>query len=219
MYQTCPKMYAARYQGGDKGINVWGIIGSSAHKAIEGWYRDKTDIPMTFIGTVGKTITKDTEGFEYAQRVSETIYNHLTLFDPKQFQPTEIDGKLSLERYFKLPYPNKDNPICYVNGYIDMLTHDGFIDWKTGSEQMSKKKVENDLQFILYAWVFEQLTGRKPLYGLYYKIRGNKQYKGMHFDIQKVDTVLRQLLSDPFTYDEEPCKECPIYCGVRRALH
>jgi PD-(D/E)XK nuclease superfamily len=219
MYQKCPRMYLARYTHGDSGLNIWGIIGSAAHKAIEKYYKEGTHIVPTFYQAVAQSIHPDMEGFENAQSTQTTIGKGLAGFDPTIYTPLEVDGKLQLEKYFRLPYPNKDNPICTLEGYIDMVTEEAVIDFKTGKDKPSKKAVENDLQFVIYYWAYEQLYGRAPKSIIYHRIRDNKQIIGKKFSRATLDELIHAFISDPMDYPMIPCENCTFFCGVKRVTH
>jgi len=217
MYQQCEKMYLARYLHGDKGINIWGIIGSAAHKAIERHYREGSYILPVFYQAVAQTIKPDMEGFENAQQTQAVIAKGLESFDPSWYTPMVRDDKMQLEKYFRLPYPDPINPICTLEGYIDMATEYGIVDFKTGKDIPSKKAVQSDLQFIIYYWAYEQLYGKSPEWITYHRIRDNKQITGKNFDRTPLDTIIAKFLADPMKYDMIQCDNCPFYCGVKHA--
>ena len=211
-------MYLANYKSEQKGnLNIWAVIGTAAHKAIELHYRSQAMILPTFYQRVAMTVSGDVEGFENGLNVQRTIASGLSEFDPTWYTPRIVNDKIQLERYFRLPYPNAVNPVCTIEGYIDMVTDDAVIDFKTGSESPSKKYVENDLQFIIYYWAYQQLYGEYPDKVIYHRIRNNKQITGKKFNMEKLDAIITQFLADPMVYDmETPCNDCAPWCGVKR---
>lgn len=218
-YEKCPKMYLANYKSEQKGnLNIWAVIGTAAHKALEMHYRSQAMILPTFYQRVAMAVTADVDGFENGLSVQKNIASGLSEFNPAWYTPLLVADKLQLERYFRLPYPNATEPICTIEGYIDMVTTaEQVVDYKTGSEKPSKKYVENDLQFIIYYWAYQQLFGTYPSEVIYHRLRDNKQIKGKKFNMEKLDAIIKQFLADPMVYDmETPCNDCAPWCGVKR---
>ena len=210
VYESCPKRYKLQYLIGQRGeANLWGIIGSAAHKAIELYYRDQTPIGVTLQERVNKHLTPDTEGFEYYHATYQAIYASLQSFDPTLYKPVEM------EKYFRLPYPNVDNPICTLEGYIDVIGDTYIVDYKTGGDTPSKKSLSDDLQFIIYYWAYNQLYGAYPKEIIYHRLRNHKQIRQSKFNLEKLDTIIHKFLTDTFEYDMNACENCPSYCGVR----
>ena len=124
----------------------------------------------------------------------------------------------STEMYFKYKYPDNDNPICIIRGYLDMTTDNAFVDFKSSKTKLSKKKIQNDIQFILYHWVYHRMYHRYPEYGVYYRLPDQKEIRVSGFDIQVLDTLIRQFVNDPMEYDLTLCDDCASYCGLRQYL-
>lgn len=216
-YQKCPTMYQYR-NAVDKtdSINVWGLIGTAAHKAIEMHYLSGIPIHTTFLQRVD-AIDARVQGYNFYPDLTLSILKGLKGLDLSKYPVMAVDGKMQLERYFRLPYPNKENPICTLEGYIDHVSLTGFIDWKTGSDKPSRKGLKNDLQFAVYFWAYEQMYGRKPEYGIYYRIRDNKEIRITEVN-DILDSAVKTILADPLAYELVICDNCPTYCAVRKLI-
>lgn len=219
LYERCPKQYVYRYlRNNEDKLNVWGIVGTAAHKAIEQHYRTGTDIAQGFLDRT-KNMDSTLGGYEdYAYKLLVGTYMSLKEFDPTQYPIYQDASGMHLERYFNLPYP-ADNPVCTLNGYIDHVTPTGFIDYKTGKDKPSKKNLRDDLQFIIYFWAYEQMYKHKPEYGIYYRLRDNRPIQITEVNTDKLETMVQKFINDPMEYDTVPCEDCPLWCGVKNANH
>jgi hypothetical protein len=214
MYQQCAKLYLNRYRDKQDGANVWASVGTAVHTAIEMYYRESVPIHRTFMEQLEK-INPNIKGYDYLPNLQQAMTHGLIQFNPDKYAVLEIDGKKQLERHFRLKYPNDDNPVCTLEGYIDHITPDGFIDYKTSNDSVSKKSLKNDLQFAVYFWAYERLYGKYPSYGIYYRIRDNKEI--VITDVADVlDSAVSTMLADPMIYDDTPCDTCPMWCGLRK---
>lgn len=75
------------------------------------------------------------------------------------------------EYEFMVPYPNAREPLCYLYGFYDQLYPWGFIDLKSNYTLPTVSTLATNIQFILYAWVFEQLYQRQLTRGYWYHLR------------------------------------------------
>jgi hypothetical protein len=217
LYQRCPTAYAHRYIAGKESLGIHALMGSAVHKAIEKYYSTGADTIQTFQDSFSKWITPEVDNLQIAMSLFHLGREMVTTFDPSLYAPKIVDGKLQLERYFKLPYPNAERPICTLEGYIDVVTDTQVVDFKTGKDIVSRKKVENDLQFIIYYWAHKELYGYYPEEIVYHRLRDQRQIKGKEFIFTELDTIIHQFLNDPMTYEPIPCDQCPVWCTVRKA--
>ena len=220
LYQRCPTAYVHKYIAKkDDRIGIHGLLGSAVHKAIETKYRNpETNMGYTFQITFGQWLNPDVEYFYLAQSLHSQALEWLDTLDTTLYTPIVVDDKPVLEKYFRLPYPNKDAPICTLEGYMDLVTDHSVVDWKTGKEVYSNKKVERDLQFVIYSWAYEQLYGYAPDKIIYHRLRDHKQYTGKKFDRTELDELIRHFIDDPMTYEPVPCQNCPMWCSVRKMV-
>jgi hypothetical protein len=223
LYEACPKRYAWRYVLGHKDYpNIYGFLGSSVHKAIQNKYLNpEGSTAYYFQQAFSSMLSPDIDQANKAQDLYAQAMLWIEAFDHSQYSPLMVDGKPVLEKYFRLPYSIDGEPICTLEGYIDFVGDTGgslfAVDWKTGKEVYSKRKVQKDLQFIIYAWALEQLYHRKPDYIIYHRLRSQTKYAGYVFDRSSLDAIILRLLQDPLEYTHSICSaSCPSYCGVRK---
>ena len=219
LYLECPKMYKYKYlQKGEERPNIYAIHGSALHKAIELQYKEKA-VPYTiYTDRMLKYGTRDVLGFDQYARLYKEGIEILETFDTAWYIPRIEKKKPALERWFNLPYPNAEKPICMIRGYMDLIQLDSVVDFKSSKLKLSKKKVENDLQFIIYYWAFNQLYGYYPDRIIYHRLPDHKQIVGTEFDTVYLDMQIQKFLADPMEYEPIACEKCPIWCGVRNAI-
>lgn len=209
-YMTCPTWYKYRYiQGVSDRPNVYGLFGSAMHKAIEQWYSDGKDPHITLQEKMSD-IHWDTQFIEQASRLTAQGHSMLDTLDLAEHIPVD------LEKYFNLPYPNAENAICTIQGYIDVATDKYIVDWKTGKEKPTK--LNDNIQFIIYYWAFEQLYGKAPDYVVYHRLRDHTKYKLTNPNMALLDAQIKTIINDPMEYPIEPCSSCVMYCGVKNAV-
>lgn len=182
VYKTCARQYEFKYKMNhserpldDK--NTAALMGTALHEAIEMYYKEKINPVSTFQRVMHDTIDEwekeklkinAASYFTTAMQVGTKI---LRDFDWNQFNPTE------LELEFTLPFPNKEKPIAFINGYIDLLDMDGsIVDFKSSKYAPNADELNNDPQFILYRWAYEEIYGVVPHRVIWYHLRTNKTY-------------------------------------------
>lgn len=225
VYEQCPTQYKWKYILGHKDhANIYGVLGSAVHKAIQDKYiYPDTDIIYLFQQAYARWVTPDVDQFYKARELYIQACEWLESFDFEYYTPFRDDTKPVLEKHFRLPYSIDNVPVCTLEGYIDFIgtVNNGetlfVVDWKTGREVYSNKKVEKDIQFIIYDWAIEQLYGKKPEYIIYHRLRNHKRYSGSTFNRSQLNDLILKLLSDPMEYEPTICENtCPFYCGVRK---
>jgi len=179
-FRTCHRQYYYKYvlpkskrPVDQPGIS--GIFGTALHKTIEAYYRDNVANPTFYFqeyffnSITEQEKTGVVKGVEWANKMLAVGKKILREFDWTRFDPME------LEYEFLLPYPDKANPVFYVTGYIDMITRDGLIvDHKSQSRVPHQDFLDNDGQFILYAWAYLQIYGKLPKAVIWNQLRTNK---------------------------------------------
>lgn len=203
VYKTCARQYKNKYALAyaerpvdDK--NVAALLGTALHRAIELYYKDGTRPTFTFQNVMNDTIA-EWEAAQYkinmagyftqAMKVGRDI---LDKFDWKRFNPVE------LELAFTLPFPNAITPIANVTGYIDLVDSQGniynVVDHKSASQAPNQDELNNDPQFVLYAWAAEQIYGSRPQNIIWNHLRTQKLYiADVHTDY---DNKIAQLTED-----------------------
>lgn len=219
LYMQCPIMYKYKYlQGGEEKPNMYAINGSALHKAIELLHKDKISPLVTYAEKMSKyrnskIIAQD----QYVRLYSEGI-DILNSYDPTWYTPRIEKKKPVVEKWFNLKYPNDENPTCSIRGYMDFVELDSVIDFKSSKLKLSKKKVESDIQFIIYYWAFHRLYGYYPSRIVYHRLPDHKQIVATEFDVTELDRQIETFLNDPMDYEPLPCSSCPMWCGVRHVI-
>lgn len=155
----CKNKYVLKYiLGVQEPKNIYAIRGTAVHKAIEMFHKHAANPFKTYEETWHKEM-KDAN-VEHSNKLFYEGEDMLELYDWADRIPTEI------EKYFCLPFPDAQDPIALVEGYIDQLylneNMSGYIrgvviDIKTAKKKPTKEQLANDIQFIIYNWAFEQL--------------------------------------------------------------
>lgn len=152
-YSSCGQKYFYQYvEKRDRQDTIPLIMGSAIHKAIEAGYGGED--PM-------KIYTH-----EWHKKIANAGLEHNSKAFSKGMRMV-LDYDFSIvpdfiELYFELPFPNAENPICTVNGYIDQGFGWGLRDLKSSARKPDQLLLDYDLQFILYGWAYEQITGEIP---------------------------------------------------------
>lgn len=157
--------------------NVAALLGTAIHEAIELKYDQDINPVGTFQRVMSDTITQweeDKVKINYANYYTTALKigtDILRKFDWSLFNP------IALEQEFTLPFPNAQNPIANVKGFIDMIDIDGsVIDHKSKSKAPAQDELDHDPQFILYAWAYEQIYGKMPYRVIWNHVRTAKLY-------------------------------------------
>jgi len=164
LFKRCGKQYAYRYvlnQADDKSIPA--LIGSAYHKAIESYYSDGKNVAATYQRFVNDSLNEwndkgySIKGEEWYKEMKNAGSDMVTLFKPDMFQPT------ALEYDFTLPFPNAENPICMIHGFIDLIdSREWVVDHKTGKKKPTVLDLTSDPQFLLYAWAYHAVHQKLP---------------------------------------------------------
>jgi len=184
VYKTCQKQFYYKYilpygERPPNDHNVAGLLGQSLHKAIEMYYKEGSNPTIVFQEYMMNTIEEwENSGnkinakdyFTKAMKVGKDI---LKTFDWKLYNPALLEYK------FELPFPNAEDPICMINGLIDMVDIQDkkvrIIDFKSASVLPAQDEIDNDAQFILYYWAMDKLKGSLPDEVIWHHLRTGKQ--------------------------------------------
>lgn len=213
VYQQCPRKYwyenIAKFPKGPR--HPAALLGSSFHKAIEHWHKPAegdTRSPVQFFDDHYRQACAK-EGIEFDQLLwSDGV--HMVINYEVRRQP------IQMEREFKLAYP-VDKPRYILHGYIDQLYDWGFVDLKTNKKRPTQKDLDEDLQFIIYAWAFEQIQGYPPLRSVWYQARTGKDIDAdVVGKTSRIDAVM-DAIDQSYFLDDYPrnesflCRFCPFY--------
>jgi len=179
-FRTCQRQYFYKYvlpknQRPKDQAGISALFGTALHKTIEAYYKDSTINPTFYFQDYLLKAVEEQEkigqvkGAEWVNKLMAMGKKILREFDWTRFDP------IQLEFEFLLPYPNKEAPLFYVTGIIDMITRDGrVIDHKSQSRVPTKDLLDNDGQFILYAWAYQQIYGQLPTAVVWNQLRTGK---------------------------------------------
>lgn len=182
----CRNRYYWRYiqhEADPKTIHA--ILGISFHKAIELYYRYRRDPYQVFDETW--TREREAAGLSHDNKLYFDGFDMLEKYPGEDHNPQP-----SLqERFFTLDFPNKEAPICVINGVIDQVyeTEEMVWDLKTSKRKPTVKQLNNDPQFIIYAWACNQLFGYVPKIVWYHARTGEQLVADVHGE-EKLQTVI-----------------------------
>jgi ATP-dependent helicase/nuclease subunit B len=206
LYRTCQRRYYYRYLlpysiRPEDELSSAALTGKAIHKIIEQHYRNRmagvsVEDVLTF--QLQKLMVEEIEkhdkikGHEWLSKALADGKKMLNLFDWDRWKPVE------LEYEFTLPFPNRDNPIALMTGFIDMISQDGdgyvAVDWKSGQEMPTAKELANDPQFIIYAWALREIYNKLPENIYWYHLRNGKLLSADV--INNLDTLIDRLIPD-----------------------
>lgn len=126
------------------------IIGRIVHKVLEKAWKNK-DVALG----LGKSLCQK----EKLDAVAEQSVEHFIHTFFESFSPI-ISDEDSVEKFFKVKLYDD----VYLVGKFDRISRGMVIDWKTVSQP--PKRIDNDIQFIIYDLAYNLLYGRQPE-GLY----------------------------------------------------
>jgi CRISPR/Cas system-associated exonuclease Cas4 (RecB family) len=156
-YLSCRARGFYRINSGDQAIQTDDmIIGEVVHKTIETCWDRGYEEGLYF----ARNLLSQYNIIDLTPRRIEKL--ELTLssfFDDFRHMCSEGD---QIEQFFTLPFSEK----AVIVGKMDWVTKSGLVlDWKTATRV--PKKIDSDVQFILYDWAYKKLYKREPQ-GVYY---------------------------------------------------
>lgn len=210
-FSVCQRQYRYKYIDKlpqEKTQNL--VLGSSVHKAIERAYRDPK-LQENRVELIIECYKNEVEqnGLELDPKALQDAAKIFDRYDFTRRTPRE------LELEFTLPFPNVAHPLCYINGYMDQVLDEGFVDMKTNKYKPRQYVLDNDLQFIIYNWAFQEIHGYAPLLKVWQHLRTGDEFDA---DVAgKEDLAIREIekiLETEFTgvYDKHVgdwCGWCP----------
>lgn len=187
-------------------------LGSAVHGTVESVYRSwglgQTILdPITIFQAKFKEELGDTE-------VDHSYYNKLLIDGIKMVGDYNwsLRTPVELEQQFLIPFPNEVRPVCLIKGYLDHIFDWGFVDLKTNGKKPTATELDNDLQFIIYAWAYERLYGRVPEKCIWHHLRTHQDIEAdVVGKIAILEPIIHTLLTD-IEYKKTTgfhCRWCP----------
>lgn len=187
-------------------------LGTAIHNTIDAVYKEKRD-PIKF----------------FVDAFDEEIRNANILLNYDEYQKYREDGikmvgdypyndwmPIATEVEFRLPFPDKHRPLCEIHGFIDQTHEWGFADLKSNKQRPKQEELDNDLQFIIYQWAYEQLRGKPAEKCVWYHLRTQQAINADVIGKNDVAlNVIRELLQvrrdNTFTKNRTFfCRWCPF---------
>jgi hypothetical protein len=214
LYTTCRAQYYDKYIARQPDpLNTSALFGSAIHKAIEYYYTKNRNPQYTFsryMACMYDYWIKHKEFTEYEPYFQLVRKGHDILGG---FPFEELTTR---ENEVRFSYPLAKN--ITIHGYIDLITTDGIVlDFKTSKRK--PKDLENDMQFITYAWAYQQKYKELPKAVAWYHLRTNEYiYVDAATLAGKIDVVrnVAQTLANDTFETIGVCKSCPPWCKVAK---
>lgn len=219
MFFQCRLLYYRTYTDREESIqNPSAILGSALHKAIELYYIEKKNPIHTFENTFDRMLAEAGQNIKVFNNIAGIRKSGITMLGNMDWAAIK---PLGLEVRFSLPFPNAENPICIITGFMDIVTEDGYIiDHKSSSKLPDIDSMANDTQFVIYYWAYEQLYGKKPNGVIWNHLRtGIFHNTNVH---KYINRKLAKLTKDIHTvvsatqFDKKPTRDsfCKNLCGL-----
>ena len=154
--QSCKRQYYYKYiERLETKPNARAVLGRCIHKAIELGFQGED--PFQVYAQQWAEQSQEVEDRRGFAKIYDEGLKMLVLYDFSQTAPIEM------EIGFELPFPNREHPICMMEGIIDQIFSDHVIvDLKTSLRKPLQGVLDNSAQFVLYAWAYETLFGVQP---------------------------------------------------------
>lgn len=216
LYQSCRATYYDNYVLGNKqSTNTSALMGSALHKAIEYRYKKNKSPHVTFTQYMTRMYDywhksgEEFKEYEPFMTLLKTGKDILTAFPWNAFSP------IQQELAFELPFTENTR----IKGFIDMIDGGGFVDFK--SSKKPSDNLQNDIQFVIYAWSYKQLYNDWPMHGEWYHLRTNKPYyftinpNSIEDKIAQLRMLAERMYMDTF-HDVKPCERCTPWCKFKK---
>ena len=208
-FSSCEKKYYYEYiEKACTDRHPAAALGTSVHKTIEHVYREQTDPIATFSEIFGKEIAQyEDTGIDLRKYQTDGI-KMVRQYNFARRTPT------AMEVEFLLPFPNQAHALCQIRGFIDQTYDWGFVDLKTNRTKPLNSVLDNDLQFLIYDWAFEQINGYEARDKIWHQLRtGEDLYADTVGKLDNVTRVIERILDSYMTgiYDRsvgDPCRIC-----------
>ena len=218
-FLECKNKYFLHYICGmETPKNIFLIRGTSVHAAFEAYHRGEN--PFTAYNVTWLAEMAAAPHVEHVSRIFLEGYDYIETYIQHQDVPRQDVQRqdAQTEVYFCLPFPNEHKPLAFLKGYIDLIVHPQtanatgvIVDYKTSKDK--PKALDDDLQFIIYAWAYEQLYKQPAIIYWYHCRTGEYIQANVHGDdkLKKVHDVVAAVLEynkDPQFEVRAPCRWC-----------
>lgn len=245
-FLDCPRRFALRYLlQYPIEPHPSTVVGTAVHRTLERrwkeWLRDQRDvesIEQVYAEEVARALqqredTLQTQASLYGSdmvivrscvSVTDTMYEEglrmCLNYDLSAHTPPRF-----IEYEFLEPYPDKNNPLCYLKGVFDYVYDDGVVDLKTTRKVPSEEELSGNIQLIVYAWAFEKIFGHSPSYVRWYHLRTGRyisyrsgQESIMSHAIDRLVSFLKDVEArglQALSVYTQPCTWCatPLLCS------
>ncbi len=225
-FLACPRKYAYLYRSDteDDGSNIYALSGHCVHAVLETYYKLPHEeraafnapleyqLRMTDAILTQRRVGIELSGVDRSSVVINAALDMLSSFAWEKYAP------IAVEHVFALPYPSPEQPVCVLRGVMDQVYEWGVLDFKTSAKPPKKEELNTNIQFILYAWAFEQLYG-KPADHIYWVHLRTGKWLEAHVQDQRelLDEAITRVLdahttqSYPLNWGSRHCSYCPFY--------
>lgn len=204
-YQTCPRLYYFQYvEKLEQPKHILTLMGSALHKSIETFYQQGTQ-PLSVFSKefYGSLRHADTAvGLRGKESPAEVFLLGQSILEKIEwtFKPIKI------EMGFNIPFPSEESPVCNMRGFIDMvLEGDILVDHKSSKTKPTKKKLSDNIQFLIYMWAYNKTFGKFPEKMYWHHLRTQELIEVSidNFDqrIEALQDVIIRIQTDA-TYDK-----------------
>jgi hypothetical protein len=184
-------------------------LGTAVHKTIERVYREQIDPVPTFVDEFGKELLANNLNIDDVK--PQLARDGIKMISQYNFL-RRVPDEMELE--FTLPFPNAAHPLCNIRGFMDQLYEWGFVDLKTNTFKPLNSVLDNDIQFILYDWAFEEIYNYRAQRKIWHHLRtGEDLYSDTEGKLDNAVRVIERILDSSVTgiYDRsigDPCRIC-----------
>lgn len=224
LYISCRAQFYDRYvlKHKDAKKDTSGLFGSALHSAIENYYARGLNPYQRFqryINLVYNWYTR--KGYEISHSIEYTdMFTQgkviLDTFPWQTYSPRHTEYKFNVP----LINPTTKRAVGFIMGYMDMITDDHVVDFKSGKTKPSQNKVDNDIQLALYYYAYGYLFGEYPKSVVRHHLRDHTttEYKGSNIDqmMSYICGIVEQIESDNFldvAHGRPICNYCAPWCG------
>lgn len=161
LYSQCPFRFHKKYiQEIEEPLTKPLALGKGVHKGIEEMLKNKIGLEEAVtLGFIEAEFHSEVTGEEMKKLIKNA--------------PLNFGAEPEAELHFELPL--SDSPSApKIQGYIDVVLDDSFIDWKTNWRPYD---IWENMQIPLYAWAMMQLKNVSTIRGELYFLRYKKHYE------------------------------------------
>ncbi len=149
LYARCPAQWRSRYVDKTAELPTPAMtFGAAMARALEALHREQ-DADLVWVRAHAAVRPNITPGVEHGLR----LLNRYRELGPFRGRP---------EQKFRLHLPNRQLVPVPILGFMDLMTDDEVIEFKTSRATWTQQRVDTEHQAAVYAWAFQQLTKRRP---------------------------------------------------------